>query len=58
MAYNPNFKPVMLTLEQMERIKALQEVERTKSPLKLAPTLNAIARSLVDNALNQMEKQA
>lgn len=57
MAYNPNFKPVMLTMTQMERIRAIQDAEKDKSPLNLAPTINAIARSLVDSALNQMEKQ-
>lgn len=59
MAYNPNFKPVMLTMAQMEMIRAIQDTEKDKSPLNLAPTINSIARSLVvDTALNQMEKQA
>lgn len=57
MAYNPNYKPVMLTMAQMERIRALQDAEKAKSPLNLAPTINAIARGLVDTALSQMEKQ-
>lgn len=56
MAYNPNFKPVMLTMDQMVRIRALQDAEKAKSPLNLAPTINAIARGLVDTALSQMEK--
>lgn len=30
MAYNPNFKPVMLTMTQMERIRALQDAEKAK----------------------------
>lgn len=54
MAQNPNFKPVLLTANQMEIVKRLQEQERSKSPLKVAPTLNAIVRGLVDKALSQM----
>ncbi|VEC02018.1 Uncharacterised protein [Cedecea lapagei] len=55
MAYNPNFKPVLLTAEQMEAIKRLQEQEREKSVLKVAPTISAITRGLVDKALKQLE---
>lgn len=55
MAYNPNFKPVMLTANQMEALKRIQEQEREKSAIKAAPTLGAIARGLVDKALQQME---
>ncbi len=54
MAHNPKFKPVLLTASQMEVIKRLQEQERDKSPLRVAPTLNAIVRSLVDKALTQV----
>ncbi|MDU1089445.1 MAG: hypothetical protein E7A42_06775 [Leclercia adecarboxylata] len=51
MAYNPNFKPILLTKEQMEVIKRIQDGERSKSPLNVAPTLNAIARGLMEKIL-------
>ncbi|WP_260524128.1 hypothetical protein [Serratia sp. PL7] len=53
MAYNPNFKPVLLTKEQMQAVKRIQDSERAKSPYQIAPTLNAIARGLMDKALKQ-----
>ena len=55
MAYNPNFKPVMLTTEQMEAIKRIQQKHRDSSLLNAAPTISSIARGLVDKALQQME---
>lgn len=58
MAHNPNFKPVLLTAEQMARIKLIQEKERKKSPLSVAPTLNAIVRGLVDKALSNLSGAA
>lgn len=53
MAYNPNFKPILLTKEQMEVIKRIQDVERSQSPYNVAPTLNAIARGLMEKILKQ-----
>lgn len=53
MAYNPNFKPILLTKEQMEVIKRIQDGERSKSPLNVAPTLNAFARGLMEKILKQ-----
>lgn len=53
MAYNPNFKPILLTKEQMEVIKRIQDGERIKSSLNVAPTLNAIARGLMEKILKQ-----
>lgn len=53
MAYNPNFKPILLTKEQMEVIKLIQDGERSKSPYSVAPTLNAIARGLMEKILKQ-----
>lgn len=53
MAYNQNFKPVLLTKEQMDIIRRIQEGERSKSPLNVAPTLNAIVRGLMDKILKQ-----
>lgn len=55
MAYNPNFKPVMLTAEQMEAIKRIQQKHRDNSALNAAPTISSIVRGLVDKALQQME---
>ena len=55
MAQNPNFKPVLLTKEQMESVRRIQDGYRAESPLNVAPTLNAIVRGLVDKALKQVE---
>ncbi|MEF3760500.1 hypothetical protein [Escherichia coli] len=52
MAVNPKFKPVLLTNEQMEAVRRIQEVERSKSPINVAPSLNAIVRGLMDKALS------
>lgn len=54
MAYNPNFKPVLLTTDQMEAIKRIQQQERKKSPLNAAPSISAIVRGLVGKALSQV----
>lgn len=51
MAQNPNFKHVLLTTEQMAEVKRIQDEERSRSPLNLAPSLNAIVRGLVNKAL-------
>ncbi len=54
MASNPKFKPVLLTDIQMEAIKRIQQQQRDSSMLNAAPTISAIARGLVDKALQQM----
>ncbi|EBD0123537.1 hypothetical protein EWV18_21245, partial [Salmonella enterica subsp. enterica serovar Muenster] len=53
----PSVKPVLLSRDQIEQLRALQEQERKKSPLGLAPTIHVIARQLMDRALN-MPKEA
>lgn len=52
----PSVKPVLLSRDQIEQLRALQEQER-KNPLGLAPTIHVIARQLMDRALN-MPKEA
>lgn len=47
----PKVKPVLLGVEQIAAIRRIQEQERRKSPLGIAPTVHAIARSLMDKAL-------
>ena len=51
MAYNPNFKPVLLTADQMTVIKRIQQQQRDSSMINAAPTVSAIVRGLVDKAL-------
>ena len=52
----PSVKPVLLSLEQIEKLRTLQENERKKSPLGIAPPIHVIARLLMDRALStQME---
>lgn len=41
----PSVKPVLLSLEQIEKLRTLQENERKKSPLGIAPTIG-IARQV------------
>lgn len=47
--------PVLLSKEQVSTIRRLQEQERSKSPLGVAPTIHVIARSLMDKALKEIE---
>lgn len=49
---------VLLSLEQIETLQKIQEQERAKSPLGVAPTIHVIARSLMDKALAQMAQEA
>jgi hypothetical protein len=56
MAHNPNFRTVVLNTRQIEAVRLIQERERQKSPVNAAPTISAIVRGLLDNALNQMER--
>lgn len=47
----PNVKPVLLSAEQMQAIYNIQERERQRSDLGVAPTVHQIARSLMAKAL-------
>ena len=47
-------RPVLLSKEQMNAIRQIQEVERSKSALGLAPSIHEIARKLIGNALSNM----
>ncbi|MFE8048136.1 hypothetical protein [Brenneria goodwinii] len=47
--------PVLLSKEQVGAIRRIQEQERSKSPLGVAPTIHVIARSLMDKALKDIE---
>ena len=58
MAHNPNFKPVLLTSEQMEAVKRIHQQERDKSPVSAAPSISAIVRGLVDKGLQQVAGNA
>lgn len=55
MANNPNFKAIMLTREQVDKIAEIQKSERNKSALGIAPSLHAIARKLMAQALESYE---
>ena len=48
----PSVKPVLLSMEQIEKLRTLQENERKKSPLGIAPTIHVIARQLMERALS------
>lgn len=41
----PNVKPVLLSAEQMQAIRNIQERERQRSNLGVAPTVHQIARA-------------
>lgn len=46
-------KPVLLSNEQVERIRYIQENQRQRSGLGVAPTIHEIARGLMAKALAQ-----
>lgn len=53
MAHNPNFKPVLLTADQMDAIKRIQAEYRERSQIGAAPSISAIVRGLIDKALRE-----
>lgn len=46
--------PVLLSREQYSALRELQERERSKSTLGVAPTIHVIARQLMDKALKEI----
>ena len=51
MIQQPTVKPVLMRVEQIEALRKIQEKERAKSPVGVAPTIHVIARGLMDKAL-------
>ncbi|HFZ8993816.1 TPA: hypothetical protein ACIPUI_000908 [Citrobacter freundii] len=51
MAKNPNFKTILLTKEQFIQLEQIQQKVRQQSPLGIAPGIHAIARQLMERAL-------
>ncbi|EPR1089483.1 TPA: hypothetical protein ACLFZ1_001438 [Serratia marcescens] len=45
-------KPVLLSEKQMQAIRMIQEEQRKKSGIGVAPSLHEIARGLMDKALS------
>ncbi|WP_193556622.1 hypothetical protein [Erwinia persicina] len=58
MNQQPTVKPVLIRVEQIEALRKIQERERAKSPLGVAPTIHVIARGLMDKALAQLDREA
>lgn len=58
MIQQPTVKPVLMRVEQIEALRRIQEKERAKSPLGVAPTIHVIARGLMDKALAQLDQEA
>ncbi|WP_455817094.1 hypothetical protein [Pseudomonas cerasi] len=58
MNQQPTVKPILIRVEQIEALRKIQEQERAKSPLGLAPTIHVIARGLMDKALAQLDREA
>ncbi len=52
----PNVKPVLLSAEQMQAIRNIQERERQRSDLGVAPTIHQIARGLMAKALASIQE--
>ncbi|MFC6376725.1 hypothetical protein [Tatumella terrea] len=50
-----SLKPVLLNSEQIAALREIQEQERSRSPLNIAPTIHVIARQLMDKALKQLQ---
>ncbi|MBS0905950.1 hypothetical protein JK229_12510 [Pantoea dispersa] len=55
---NPNFKTILLTTEQVKRLEQIQASERQRSSMGSAPSVHAIARHLIDQALGSKEVKA
>lgn len=51
-------KPVLLSIEQLEALRKIQEQECAKSVLGVAPTIHVIARGLMDKALAQLNQDS
>nr|WP_313382503.1 hypothetical protein [Pantoea sp.] len=51
-------KPVLIRTEQIEALRKIQEQERAKSSLGIAPTIHVIARGLLDKALTQLAQES
>ncbi|EMR0738094.1 hypothetical protein RVX82_002434 [Citrobacter braakii] len=47
-------KPVLLSPEQIETLRRIQDEERQKSVLGVAPSIHVIARQLMDKALKEV----
>lgn len=45
-------KPVLLSEKQIQAIKKIQDEQRKRSGIGVAPTLHEIARGLMDKALS------
>lgn len=52
----PNVKPVLLSAEQLQAIRNIQERERQRSDLGVAPTVHQIARGLMAKALASLQE--
>ncbi len=50
-----NVKPVLLNGMQIEALRAIQEQERQKSGLGIAPSIHDVARKVFDAGLSKME---
>ncbi|MEK9221760.1 hypothetical protein TYH27_00275 [Enterobacter mori] len=50
-----NVKPVLLNGEQIQALKTIQERERQKSGMGIAPSIHAVARKVFDAGLSKME---
>ncbi|MDA4534252.1 hypothetical protein NY991_22865, partial [Escherichia coli] len=50
-------KPVLISEKQMEAIKKIQEEQRKKSEVGVAPTIHEIARGLMDKALASLASE-
>ncbi|EKA4657699.1 hypothetical protein O0466_000444 [Salmonella enterica] len=52
---NTKVKPVLLSNEHIDALHRMQERERKKSPLGIAPSIHEIARSIMTKALAEQE---
>ena len=50
-------KPVLISEKQIEAIKKIQEEQRKKSEVGVAPTIHDIARGLMDKALASLASE-
>lgn len=51
---NHGVNPVLLSRRQIEALQRIQDEERQKSVLGVAPSIHVIARQLMDKALKEV----
>lgn len=49
-----NWQVALLLREQIEKLRRIQSLERSRSEMGITPSIHEMARKLVDKALNEI----